>query len=95
MYIYVIFIGNKPGRDGSITEAKILLSLLKWCAWAPSLCGETDTNYKDAVKLLETSEIWKQHQNSGVARHGPTRAWPGLDFPGPYQLRTVYIYIYI
>ena len=23
---------------------------------------------------------------SGVARHGPTRAWPGLDFPGPYPV---------
>ena len=24
--------------------------------------------------------------SSGVARHGPTRAWPGLDFPGPYPV---------
>ena len=55
---------NNSQNGLSKPEAEILLSLLRKCAWAPSpLRGETDTNYKEAVKLLEASEIWKQHQN--------------------------------
>ena len=44
-------------------EAEILLSLLRKCAWAPSKDGETDANYKEAVNLLQVSDVWKQHAN--------------------------------
>ena len=44
-------------------EAEILLSLLRKCAWAPSKDDKADANYTEAVKLLQASEVWRQHEN--------------------------------
>lgn len=52
---------NKSQHGLTSSEAEILLSLLRKCAWVPSSQGETDTHYKEAVKQLEDSDVWKNH----------------------------------
>ena len=52
---------NKSQHGLSSSEADILLSLLRKCAWAPSSQGESDTHYQEAVKQLEDSDVWKNH----------------------------------
>ena len=54
---------NNSQNGISKPEAEILLSLLRKCAWAPSKDDEADANYTEAVKLLQASEVWRQHEN--------------------------------
>ena len=54
---------NNSQNGLSKPEAEILLSLLRKCAWAPSKNDEADANYTEAVKLLQASEVWRQHEN--------------------------------
>ena len=48
----------------SKSDADILLTLLRKCAWAGSpVSGEKNVNYMKEVDALKASHIWKQNDN--------------------------------
>ena len=48
----------------SKSDADILLSLLRKCAWASSPeSGKSDLNYIKEVNALKASHIWKQNES--------------------------------